>query len=139
MDTEIQLKDKDVFPDEYVIKKALGKSYNSYLKLFEMFESLSLEHEWRYYNDGKSWLCKILKKKRTIIWVSVWKGFTNAGIYFPLSKIDLVMNLSLRSEIKDRIDSTPNVGKSKPCIFEIKDDSEFEELRKIIELKIITR
>lgn len=136
MDTEAQLKDKDIYPNENVIKEALGEAYSSYVKLYEMFETLGLEHEWRYYNDGKSWLCKILKKKRTIIWVSVWKGYTKAGVYFPVSKIDLVMDLSLSQKTKERIEITPNIGKSKPCFFDIKDDSEFDDLRKIIELKI---
>jgi hypothetical protein len=32
--------------------------------------------EWDYYKDGKSWLCKIINKKKTICWLSI----KNTGI-----------------------------------------------------------
>ena len=85
MDTinNIELRDESVFPDENILKKVLDASYKSYLMLLELFNKNGLTHEWRYYRDGHAWLCKVQFKKRTIVWMSAWKGFMQATIYFP--------------------------------------------------------
>ena len=55
--------DPMVKPNNKILEKTLGKNY----KLYEEFETkineLKLTLDWNYYNDGKSWLCKILNKK----------------------------------------------------------------------------
>lgn len=33
-------------------------------------------------SDGKAWLCKVVFKKKTGFWLSVWDGFFKAGFYF---------------------------------------------------------
>ena len=95
-----------------------------------------MSYEWRYYRDGKAWLCKVQKKKRTIVWMSVWKGFLKAAIYFPEKYIEEVFKLAISEELKEKISSTKNVGKSKPCIFEIKDTKLFNDFEKVMNLKI---
>jgi len=50
----LQLTDENIYPDESVLKKAPGRSYNVYRALLELFEEKNLVHEWRYYRDGKA-------------------------------------------------------------------------------------
>jgi hypothetical protein len=75
----IELTDKSVYPDETVLKAVLGKSYRSYCALLALFDRNEMLHEWRYYMDGKAWLCKVQKKKKTIVWMSAWKGFIQSS------------------------------------------------------------
>jgi|GEM_PF-2114149 len=63
----IELKDESVYPDENVLKNILGKSYNAYLKLLNLYDEYGMDYTWRYYKYGKAWLCKVQKKKRTIV------------------------------------------------------------------------
>ncbi len=98
-----------------------------------------MNHEWRYYRDGKAWLCKVQKKKRTIVWMSAWKGYMKAVIYFPEKYIDGIYNLDISEEMKKKIMETKNVGKSKPCIFEIRDKDLIEEFKKVMQFKIISK
>ena len=135
----LELKDKDVFPDAKILKDVLGDSCNAYEKLMEIYGRNEMTHEWRYYNDGKAWLCKVQKKKRTITWMSAWKGFMQATIYFPLRLIDDVYGLDISEEQKAKIRSTKNVGKSKPCIFEIRDSSILSDFEKVMKLKIVSK
>lgn len=83
MDATIELRDKDEFPDEAVLKAVLGRGYAAYLALIELLLEQGISHEWRYYNDGKAWLCKTTRKKKTIVWMSARRGFIAATIYFP--------------------------------------------------------
>jgi hypothetical protein len=107
-----------------------------YAKLLEFFNQNEMVYEWRYYHDGKAWLCKVQKKKRTIVWMSAWKGYIQATIYFPDKYLEKLYQLDLTEEMKNIIMSTKNVGKSKPCIFEIKDENVFMDFSKVVNLKI---
>ena len=96
----------------------------------------NLDYEWRYYKDGKAWLCKVQKKKKTIVWMSVWKGFIQAAIYFPLRLHDEILDLDINDDLKTKISETKNVGKSIPCIFEIHDKSLLYDFEKVMLFKI---
>ena len=85
---DIELKNPSVYPNDGVLKSLLGKSFEAYASLLKLFAASDMTSEWRYYNDGKLWLCKVQHKKRTIVWMSASKGFIKATIYFPEKYID---------------------------------------------------
>jgi len=135
----IRLTDENIYPDESVLKKVLGKSYNAYLDLIKLFGNNDLVYEWRYYRDGKAWLCKVQKKKRTIVWMSAWKGYMKAVVYFPGKYLEDIYKLDISSEAKNKIKKTKNVGKSKPCIFEIRNKKVLKDINKVIKFKILAK
>jgi hypothetical protein len=55
----IELKDKNVYPDETVLRSVLDQAYSAYAKLLEFYDQNEMVHEWRYYHDGKAWLCRV--------------------------------------------------------------------------------
>lgn len=132
----IELRDSSIYPDDNVLRRVLEDSYEAYRTLLNLFDKNEMLYEWRYYRDGKAWLCKIQKKKRTIVWMSAWKGFMQASIYFPLKYIEKVYQLDISEEIKNKIKTTKNVGKSKPCIFEVRDKQILADFEKVMMLKI---
>ena len=136
---KIELTDENIFPNESVLRKALGRSYNAYLELLKLYDDYDLVYEWRYYRDGKAWLCKVQKTKRTIVWMSAWKGYMQATIYFPERYIDDILKLSISDETKNKIMKVKNVGKSKPCIFEIKNKKALRDLEKVMKFKILIK
>ena len=95
-----------------------------------------MTYEWRFYNDGKLWLCKVQHKKRTIVWMSAWKGLIKATIYFPEKYIHDIYSLDINQKTKDYIKNTSNTGKSKPCTFDIKTTSVPKDFSKIMQLKL---
>lgn len=135
----IELADETVFPDEDVLKKVLGRSFNAYLALLKLYDDNSLVYEWRYYRDGKAWLCKVRKKKRTIVWMSAWKGYMQATIYVPEKYIEDIYRLRISDKTKDRIRNTKNVGKSKPCIFDIRNKKILNAFEKVMAFKILAK
>jgi len=135
----IELGDESVYPDDAILRGVLGRSYRACCALLELFEQLGMVHEWRYYRDGKAWLCKVQKKKRTIIWMSAWKGFMKATIYVPERLMNGVYALPISETLKEQIRATKNVGKSKPCIFEIRNQKILRDLRTVAKFKIQAR
>jgi len=132
----IELKDESKYPDDELLKSILNESFFSYKKLLELFTKYDLNYEWRYYHDGKTWLCKVQKKKKTIVWMSAWKGFMQVVLYFPEKYIEKVFELNIREVIKENFQSARNVGKSKPCIFKITDESILVDFEKVMIYKI---
>jgi hypothetical protein len=135
----IELHDASVYPDESVLRKVLGPSYGAYCSLLKLYEDNGLEAEWRYYLDGKAWLCKVQRKGKTIVWMSAWKDYMQATIYFPERHIEGICSLDIAPATRDRILSTKNTGKSKPCIFEIRDDAVLKDFNTVLQLKLIAK
>lgn len=135
----IELNDESIYPDEQVLKKILGKSYNPYCKLLKLYDYYEMDYNWRYYKDGKAWLCKVQKKNKTIVWMSAWKGYIKATIYFPEKYIDGIYKLDISKEVIDKIRKTKMTGKSKPCIFEIRILKILPDINKLIQYKINTK
>ena len=132
----IELRDENVYPDDTVLKKLLGGSFKAYKKLLEIFDLSDMTHEWRYYRDGKAWLCKVQKKKKTIVWMSAWKGYMMATIYFPERYADDLDGLPIGEETRSRIRSAKQVGKSVPCMFEIRNDDALNDLETVMKYKM---
>lgn len=132
----IELKDKDLFPDATVLESVLGPSYSYYLALLDLFDENDMTHEWRYYLDGKTWLCKVQKKKKTIIWMSAWPGYMQATVYVPEARIPEISALDLSERAKVRIAETKHIGKSLPCIFEIRDAQAIRDLNTVMQRKM---
>jgi hypothetical protein len=135
----IELSDETTYPDPKVLRTVLQDSYDAYGALLTLFEKNGMEYEWRFYKDGKAWLCKVQKEKKTVVWMSAWKGYMQASIYFPNRYIDDVLSLDLNEAIKEKIRSTKDTGKSRPCIFEIRDRSILEDFEKVMQFKLAAR
>lgn len=133
---QIELTDESVFPDENVLRPILGKSFNGYRALLNLFNQNEMGYEWRYYRDGKAWLCKVQKNKKTIVWMSAWKGYMKATLYFPDRYCDQIYALNISEETKEIIRKTKNVGKSKPCIFEIRKMQDLADFNEVMQFKI---
>jgi len=133
---DIQLTDESIYPDETTLRAILEESYDAYKELLNLFSQNEMTHEWRYYKDGKAWLCKVLKKKKTIVWMSAWKGYIKAAVYIPTRLMDTVYALGISDETKERIRQTADVGKSKPCIFEIRNREVPVDLNVVMQCKM---
>jgi len=133
---KLELKDENKYPDDDLLKSLLNDSFPAFKNLLELFAKHEMNYEWRYYRDGKAWLCKVQKKKKTIVWLSAWQGFMQAAIYLSEKYIAQVFELDISEEIKENFHSTKNVGKSKPCIFKIRDESILNDFEKVMIYKI---
>ncbi len=131
------LNNPDIFPDEHVLSGILGDSYSAFEKLMNKVSEpeLALTPEWRYYKDGKAWLCKVTYKKKTIFWLSVWDEVFKIGFYFTERFIPGIMELDIDKRIKDSIDPEKCFGKLIPVTIEIKTDEQVEDVLTIASYK----
>lgn len=140
MNEQLLLKDENIFPDEDVLKTVLDDLYPVYREFIEIVtgEGYSLETQWNYYKDGKSWLCKITKKKKTILWLSVWDGYFKTGFYFTDKSVEAILALEIEKDLKETFLSTKPVGKLKPLVIDISSREQLKDLLAVVGCKILS-
>ena len=137
MESQMALRDAEIFPSDRVLKDTLGDVYDvleSFLATITN-EAYLLSFEWRYYNDGKAWLCKVQHKKKTILWLSVWEGFFKVSFFFTEKHLEAIAALDISEAIKTELASAKTVGRLIPMIFNINNASQLEELLTVVRFK----
>lgn len=136
---EIQLlKDSDILPTKEVLEKVLGKKYSVFREFMNTAESeeFKLKSEWRYYNDGKAWLCKITFRKKTVVWLSVWSDCFKLGFYFTEKSGTGIPGLKIDESVKEFYLNHKPIGKLKPIVVEVRRKSQLVDINTLIKYKI---
>ncbi|MDP8211418.1 MAG: DUF3788 family protein [Candidatus Stygibacter australis] len=134
---EKPLNDKNVFPDDEVLSKYLEvakTAWDSFLESLQ-FDHPDFNTEWRYYKDGKSWLFKITKKKKTICWVSVGDKMFRTTFYFSDKAEDMLKSSKLKPEFIDQFMNGKRYGKIRGLTIEIRTPADLEVTNILIEIK----
>lgn len=138
MESQMLLRDPDIFPTETVLRKELGD--NVFKVLDTLFTTvLSLEFglsiEWRYYNDGRAWLCKATHKKKTIFWLSIWENIFKVSFYFTEKYVETIKELDIEKTIINTFAETKPIGRLIPMIFNIDNQEHLKDLFTVIRFK----
>ena len=130
-----ELRDPDVYPDDAVLEAVLGRSFEAYAALRDMASEMGLSLDWKFYSDGKAWLCRISRKKKTAAWMSAWKGYFKATVYFSGKDLEGLEDFASTLGSMGESLALQDVGKSKACVFEIRDRKALADLRLLMERK----
>lgn len=133
----ILLRDKEQYPTGKILMNALADSYASFSELMTRIAGTEygLTPEWNYYNDGKAWLCKVVYKKKTVFWLSIWQGYFKTAFYFTQRDCSGIHELDIAETIKADFISQKPVGKLLPLILNISTREQLDDLLKIIVYK----
>lgn len=132
------LTDKDQFPTEEIIFSHIGKSKKLWISLFGLIytEHPEFEEQWRFYNDGKSWLMKVVKKKKTIFWLSVIKSEFRITFYFTDRIEEDLMNSSISDELKAGFKNGQKFGKIRGITITFKNKKDIDYAQTLIGIKL---
>ena len=131
------LNNPDVEPSEEVLQKEFGEWYPVYQVFIRTIqaEPFSLSPEWRYYKDGKAWLCKISRKKKTVVWLSAWEEHFKLGFYFTEKSGAGIPSLDVSSSLKENYASSKPIGRLKPLVAEVNEASRLADIYTLLEYK----
>jgi hypothetical protein len=137
MDTPI-LRDKSQFPTDRVIFSHLGKSKTLWTSLFQFIaaEHPDFTREWRFYNDGKSWLMKVQHKKKTVFWLSIIKGSFRTTFYIHEKATKLIDESAISEELKDQYRAGKGSCKIRAIRVVYKNKKDVEYAKELIGIKI---
>lgn len=136
METQL-LREQGIFPSDEVLKNAIGSVYPIYKLVVNTITGLEygLTCDWNYYKDGKSWLCKVSNKKKTVFWLSVWEGYFQIGFFFTEKHLEGIAELNIAENIKEDFCKAKPIGKLLPMIFKISRKEQLPDLLKVVEFK----
>jgi Protein of unknown function (DUF3788) len=134
------LSDKNQYPTEEIIFSHIGRTKSIWLSFFEYIHSNhpDFTEEWRYYNDGKSWLMKVQRKAKTVFWLSIVKNSFRITFYFTEKASQAISASSISEDLKSQFENGKLYGKIKgvTIVFKNKKDVEYAKLLTAIKLNI---
>lgn len=95
-----------------------------------------ITEEWRFYNDGKSWLYRTLRKKKTIYWIGVLKDTFRVSFWLSEKALPMIEGSDLPERIKEEYRNAKPFNHSRCVTVIMGSDEEFENVLKLIELKL---
>jgi hypothetical protein len=135
------LGDKDQFPTEKIIFSHLKKAKLLWRSFFKYLHDKhpDLSEEWRYYNDGKSWLMKVTRKSKTIFWLSIIPGAFRTTFYFTDKAAPAIECSSISEDLKEQFKSGKSFGKIRGLTITVRDGSDIENAKSLLTIKLDIR
>lgn len=132
------LKDSQMVLSSELLKKEFGVWYSVYEEFISIIQSeeFSFSAEWRYYKDGKAWLCKITHKKKTVVWLSAWTNFFKLGFYFTEKTGAGISDLSISDILKQNYEANKPIGRLKPLVADVNKQSQLSDIYSLLRYKI---
>ncbi len=132
------LSDKNQFPTEDIIFSHIGRTKTLWISFFEYIHSnhTDFSEEWRYYNDGKSWLMKVQRKAKTVFWLSIVKSSFRITFYFTDKASQAISASGISEELKAQFQSGKSYGKIKGITVLFKNKKDIEYAKSLIAIKL---
>ena len=132
------LTDPKQFPSDDLVFSQIGRQRAQWEALFRFIHA---EHPdfvatWRYYNDGKSWLLNVSRKKKTVFWLSVTRGTFRITGYFTDKAADAIRASALSDERKQQFISGPRYGKLGAITITFRKKRDVEDAKILVALKV---
>jgi len=130
------LSDKKIIPDDEYIFSILGEKkvlWQAILK--ESLEKYEATGTWNYYNDGKQWLFKMVRKKKTIFWSGIHTDTFRVTFYFP-DRAEALIDLSeLPADVKEGFKTAKKYGAIRPVTITVNEHPDVENVLVLMEIK----
>jgi hypothetical protein len=91
---------------------------------------------WNYYNDGKQWLFKMTRKKKTLFWAAVQDDSFRITFYFGDKAEPLLVESKLPQKIKDDFKTSKHYGAIRAISVSLLRDSDIGIIKELISVKL---
>jgi len=133
---QMVLSDKNIIPTDEYIYSLLGERkvlWQTILK--ECLEKHEASGTWNYYNDGKQWLFKMVRKKKTLFWSGIYPDTFRITFYFPDRAEALIDSSELPVAIKEEFKTAKKYGAIRPVSLKVFEHSDVENVLRLVEIK----
>jgi hypothetical protein len=131
------LTDKSVTPDDNLVFSIIGENKIHWQKLMESVHRKypDAQGQWNYYNDGKSWLFKMVRKKKTLFWIGVFKSTFQITFYFGDKAEPMIESSALPDTMKKEFTSSKRFGKIRAIPIRAAKAEDVENALQVIDIK----
>ena len=132
------LKDPLVIPNDDLVFSIIGDKSILWQRIISyLHENHSdISEVWRFYNDGKCWLFRTLKKKKTIYWVGIIDGTFRVSFYLGDKAELLIAQSDLPEKIKNEFTNAKSNRIGRSITIKMSNAEDAEIVLKLIEIKL---
>jgi Protein of unknown function (DUF3788) len=134
---KIDLSDKSVVPTDDFIFSVIGERKVQWIMIMNYLSENypDASGTWNYYNDGKQWLFKFVRKKKTVFWAALLTGAFRITFYLGNKADSIIENSDLPVRIKEEFKSAKRYGQIRPLTIIVRDNTDIDNVLNIIVLK----
>jgi hypothetical protein len=134
----IVLTDPAVIPNEESVFARIGDKSLLWKEMHEYLYAhhLDISEEWKYYNDGKCWMLRYNKKKKTLCWIGVLETTFRVGFWFGNKATPFIEKSNLPEDIKVAYSVAKQYKIGRGLSVVVNQYSDVENVIRLIELKL---
>lgn len=134
----IVLTDPGVQPTDELIFSIIGENRVYWQNLIDyLYDHHSdISEQWRFYNDGKSWLYRTLRKKKTIYWVGIQKDTFRVSFLIPEKAEQLIETSDLTENVKEEYRNAKRSSFGRAITVVMRTQEDFDNVVKLAELRM---
>jgi hypothetical protein len=132
------LTDKLTLPTPELLSSILGEKSLWWDQIVNSVKAnyKDISEVWRYYNDGKRWLFRLIQKKKTVFWIGVLKDTFRVSFYLGDKAEPLIESSDLPDSIKDSFKTAKRYNNFRGITLKIKDEKDVENVLKLTAVKL---
>ena len=134
----IVLIDKSVKPDEDIVFSIIGDRSILWQKIMNyLYDNHNdISEEWKFYNDGKCWLLRTSKKKKTLFWMGVLKDTFRISFWFGDKAESIIEQSALTERVKNDFKNAKRYKIGRGISITMSDSKDIDNVIKLIEIKL---
>jgi hypothetical protein len=135
---KLVLSDPSIFPDNELIFRIIGTNKVHWQKLMGKVHEVYPDavEQWNYYKDGKNWLFRMIRKKKTLFWIGVLEETFRITFYFGDKGEPLIEKSSLPLQMKQAFNTSKRFGQFRGLSIRVGQDEDIENALKLVEIRV---
>jgi hypothetical protein len=132
------LSDPSVFPDQDLLFGIIGTNEVHWQKLMAKVHARYPDavEQWNYYKDGKNWLFRMMRRKKTLFWIGVLAETFRITFYFGDKAEPLIEASSLPLVLKQGFKTSKRYGHIRAISLRVERDEDIENALKLVDIRI---
>ena len=132
--------DESIHPDNDLVFSVIGDKQLVWKQVMSyLYDNNSdISEVWKYYNDGKSWLFRTLKKKKTIFWINILEDTFRIAFWFADRLEPIILSSKLPGHILEEYGKARHYNRSRCIFIDVEDHGDLENIKILLDLKLST-
>jgi hypothetical protein len=132
------LTEKSIPPTDALLFSIIGKKRVYWQNLLAGVHQKypDAQEQWKYYMDGKNWLFRMIRKKKTLFWIGVHEEGFRVTFYFGDKAAPLIQNSSLPATMIEDFFNGKHYGKIRAISMKVQRAEDVENCLKLVDIRI---
>jgi hypothetical protein len=129
---------KDTTPDEEMVRKALGSSYE-YLENIRQFVNEEIGEtveEWKFYGKKLGWTLKKFFKKRNLFFIGMYPGYFRISMVFGERAVNNVFCSDIAAALKKNLSEARKYAEGRGISIKVDNAACLEDIKELIRIKV---